>query len=77
MLAQQHLTLAFAELFLDLRFDVFLRIHDGDLPLHVNEHAAQPVLDRERFQQLLALQRLDVEMASDEVGEGAGVADTL
>ena len=77
LLAEQHLTLAFAQLFLDLRFDVFLRIDDGDLPLHVHEHAAQPVLDRERFQQLLTLQRLDVQMAGDQIGEGAGVADTL
>jgi len=38
----------------------------------VHEHAAQPVLDRNRLQQLLALQRLDVEMAGDEVGEVAG-----
>src|SRR5438093_1974635 len=77
LLAQQHLALAFAQLFLDLRLDVFLRIDDGDLALHVHQHATQPILHRERLQQLLALQRLDVEMAGDEIGEGAGVADPL
>ena len=77
LLAEQHLTLAFTELFLHLRLDVFLRIDDGDLALHVNEHATQPVLDRQRFQQLLALQRLDVEMSGDEIGECARVSDPL
>ena len=77
LLAQQHLALPFTELFLDLRLDVFLRVDDGDLALHVHQDATQPVLHRERLQQLLALQRLDVEMAGDEIGEGAGVADPL
>src|SRR6185503_19456876 len=49
----------------------------GDLPLHVHEHAAQPVLDRQRLEQLLPLERLDVQVTRHEVGQSARIAHTL
>ena len=75
LLAQVHLALAAAELFLDLRLDVLLRREHVDLALDVDEHAAQAVLDRERLEQGLLLGDRDVEVAGDEVGEAAGLVD--
>ena len=43
----------------------------------MDEHPAQPVFHSERFEQLLAFERLNVEMSGDEVGECAGVRDSL
>ena len=51
LLAQVHLALPLAELFLDLRLDLFLRLEQADLALHVHEHAAQPLLDAQRLEQ--------------------------
>ena len=50
LLAQEHLALSFAQLFLDLRLDVFLRFEQADLALHVHEHATQALFHRERLQ---------------------------
>ena len=43
LLAQEHLALAVAELFLDLAFDVLLGVEDRDLLLSVEEHRAQAI----------------------------------
>ena len=51
LLAQVHLALPAADLFLDLGLDVLLRRKHVDLALHVDEDAPQPVLDRERLEQ--------------------------
>ena len=44
LLPQEHLTLALAQLFLDLGLDVLLSVEHADLPLDVNEDTPQPVL---------------------------------
>ena len=51
LLAQEHLALALAQLFLDLRLDVLLRVEHADLALEVDQHAAEPLLDREGLEQ--------------------------
>ncbi len=73
LLAQVHLALAAADLFLDLGLDVLLRRQDVHLALHVHEHAAQAVLDRKRLEQDLLLGDRDVEVPGDEVGQAAGL----
>ena len=75
LLAQVHLALALAELFLDLRLDLLLRLEQADLPLHVHEHAAQPLLDAERLEQALLLGDGQLDVAGDEVGEPARLGD--
>ena len=77
LLAQQHLALALAQLLLDLGLDVVLRVRDGDLSLDVHEHPAQPVFDRQHLEELLAFERLDVEVAGDEVRQLPGLGDSL
>ena len=69
MLPQEQLALPLPQLLLDLGLDLLLGVEHADLPLDVNQHTAQPVLDRERFQQRLALGRLDLEVTGHEVGE--------
>ena len=69
LLAQVHLALALAQLFLDLRLDLFLRLEHADLPLDVHEHAAQPLLDAQRLEQPLLLGDGQLDVAGDEVGE--------
>ena len=64
LFAEQHFALALAELFLYLRLDVLLHVEHTDLPLHVHQHTAQPIFDRERFQQRLALRRRNVVVKS-------------
>ena len=51
LLAQEHLALPLAQLLLDLRLDVLLGLEHPDLALHVHQHAAQPLLDREGLEQ--------------------------
>ena len=46
LLAQEHLALPLAQLLLDLRLDVLLRLEHADLALHVDQHAAEPLLDQ-------------------------------
>ncbi len=55
LLAQVHLALPLAQLLLDLRLDLFLRLEHADLPLDVDEHAAEPLLDAQRLEQALLL----------------------
>ena len=53
MLAQIHLALTLAELFLDLRLDFLLHLEQADLTLDVHQHATKSFLDAERFEQTL------------------------
>ena len=73
LLAQEHLALPVAQLLLDLRLDLLLRVEDVDLALDVDERPAEAVLDGERLEQELPLGRRDVDVAGDEVGEPARV----
>ncbi len=73
LLAKEHLALTLAELLLDLGLDVLLRVHEADLALDVHEDTPEPVLDRQRLEERLALHRGDVEVARHEVGEPSGV----
>ena len=75
LLAQIHLALALAELFLHLRLDLLLRFEQADLPLHVHEHATQPLLDAQRLEQPLLLGDGELDVAGDEVGELARIGD--
>ena len=53
LLAQIHLALPLTQLFLHLRFDLFLRLDHGDLTLHVHQHTPEAFLDRQRLEQSL------------------------
>ncbi len=75
LLAQVHLALAASELFLHLLLDVLLRGKDVDLPLHVHEGAAEPVLDGQRLEERLPLRGRDVDVSGDEVREPPGLVD--
>ena len=55
LLAEEHLALPFAELFLDLRLDLVLRRQHADLLLDVDQDPAQPFLDAQRLEQGLLL----------------------
>ena len=76
LLAEEHLPLPLAQFLLDLRLDVLLGVEHTDLALHVHQHPAQPLLDRQRLEQDLALLGSDVEVAGDQVGEPAGFVDS-
>ena len=71
LLAQEHLALPLAQLLLDLGLDVLLGVEHADLALHVDQDAAEPLLDAQRLEQRLPLGRGDVDVAGDEVGEPA------
>src|SRR6059036_223138 len=73
LLPQEHLALALAQLFLDLGLNVLLGVEHTDLPLDMNEDAPQPLFHRQRFEQPLALRRLDLEVARHQIREAAGV----
>ena len=77
LLAQVHLALALAQLFLDLRLDLFLHLEHADLLLDVHEHAAEPLFDAQRLEQSLLLGRLQLDVAGDEVGEAARIGDRI
>ena len=47
------------------------------MALHVHEDAAQPVFDRERLEQLLALEGLNVEMPRNQIRQSARIAHAL
>ena len=75
LLAQVHLALPLAQLFLDLRLDLLLHLEHADLLLDVHEHAAEPFLDAQRLEQALLFGRLKLDVAGDQVGETAGIGD--
>ena len=75
LLAQVHLALAAADLFLDLGLDVLLGREHVDLPLDADQDAAQPVLDRERLQQSLLVGNRDVEVSGHQVRQASGLVD--
>ena len=73
LLAEEHLPLPVAQLFLDLRLDLLLRVEDVDLPLDVDERPPHAILDRERLEEELPLGRRNVDVTRHEVGELARV----
>ena len=75
LLAQEHLPLAVAELLLDLRLDLRLGVEHGDLPLHRDQHTAQPLLDRSRLEQRLPLRVRQLDVRRHQVGEVRRLAD--
>src|SRR3989449_10570376 len=77
LLAQQHLTLPLAQLLLDLRLDLLLSVDDADLALDVDQHPPQSLLDCEGLEQRLALGRFHLEVPRHEIGEPAGIGDSL
>ncbi len=77
MLPQEHLALPLADLLLDLRLDLLLRLGKLQLPLHVNQHPPQPFLDSARLQQRLALGRGDVDVPSYEIRKAPGLLDAF
>src|SRR2546430_14984532 len=64
-------------LFRSLRLDLLLGVDAADLSLDVDEHAPQSLLDREGLEQGLALGRLPLDVARHEVGEPAGIRDSV
>ncbi len=77
LLAQEHLALAVAELFLDLGLDVLLGLQHVELPLDVHQDAPHPLLDREGLEQHLALRLAQVGVAGHQVGEPARLVHPL
>ena len=77
LFAQEHLALPFAQLFLNLRLDVFLRFKQPDLTLHVHKHAAQPFFNRQRLEKSLLFRDSQFDVASDEIAEPAGIVDRI
>ena len=75
LLAQIHLALALAELFLDLRLDVFLRLEQADLALHVNENAPQTLFDAECLEQTLFLRNRQLDVTRHQIGKTTRVGD--
>ena len=73
LLAEVHLLLALAQLGLDLRLDLVLRLEHADLALDQDQDAAEPVLDAEGLQEVLLLLERQLDVAGDEVGEPGGV----
>jgi hypothetical protein len=77
LLAQEHLALPLAQFLLDLRLDLLLRLEHADLPLHVNEHAPQPLLDTQRLEQALFLGHGEFDVAGNEVGKPSRLLDRI
>ena len=73
LLAQVHLALALAELFLHLRLDLLLHLDHADLSLHVHEHATEAVLDREVLEQPLPLRHRELDVAGYQIRELARI----
>ena len=77
LLAQEHLALALAELLLDLRLDLLLRLEERDLALHVHEYLPQALLHREGLEEPLLLRHGELDVPGDEVGELARLGDRV
>ena len=77
LFAQKHLALTLAQLLLDLRLDILLRLHESDLALHVHQHPAQPILHRQRLEQSLLLRHRQLDVAGHKVRETPGVVDRV
>jgi len=77
LLAEIHLALALAQLFLNLRLDLGLGIEHADLALDVDQHASEPLFDRQGLQEGLPLGDGEVEVARHEVGEATGLGHVL
>jgi hypothetical protein len=73
LLAQEHLALSFAQLFLNLRLDLLLSLQHPDLALDVDEHAAQALLDTQRLQESLLFRDRELDVAGHQVGELARI----
>ena len=77
LLAQIHLPLPLAQLFLDLRLDVFLRLEQTDLTLHVHQNPAKSLFDAQSLQQSLLLWNRKLDVAGDEIGEPTGICNRI
>ena len=75
LLAEKHLALPLAQLLLDLGFDVFLRVQQVDLPLHVHQYPPEPLLHRQGLEQRLALRRGYVDVPGHQIGKLARLVD--
>ncbi len=73
LLAQIHLSLTLAQFFLDLGLDVFLRLEQTNLPLHVDEYAAKALLHAQCFKQSLLFGNGKLDVAGDEIGKPTGL----
>src|SRR6266446_3998465 len=72
-----HARLPLAQLFLNLRLDVFLRFEKPDLALHVNENTAQPLLDAQRLEKALLFWNGKLDIASYKVGKTPRLGDGI
>ena len=77
LLAEVHLALALAQLLLDLRLDLGLGVEHADLALDVDQHATEPLLDRQGLQEGLLLGDGQLDVARHEVGEATGLGHVL
>ena len=77
LLAEVHFALAFAEFFLNLGLDLRLGLQHAELALNVDEDAAHPFLDGERFEQFLLLGNGQLDVTGDEVGERPRLGDVV
>ena len=77
MLAQKHLALPLPNLLLDLGLDLLLGLDQFELPLYVNQHPAQSLLDTARLQQRLPALCRDVEIPGDEIREPPRIFHTF
>ena len=77
LFAQVDLALTIAEFLLDLGLDLFLGIEHRDLPLHLHQHTAEPLVDCHGFEQRLALPGLEIEVAGHQVGKATRVVDAV
>ena len=75
LLAQEDLLLAVTELFLHFGLEIVLSLDDLQLPLHVNQHPTQPLLDGQDFEQLLTLFERNVDITRHQVGQATGILD--
>ena len=65
----------FAELFLNLGFDILLRVQQLQLTLHMYQDSPESLLYTSSFEERLSVGRIDIEMASYEVSEPPGIFD--
>ncbi len=70
---EEHFSLSLADFLLDLGLDLFLRLHEIELSLDVDEDTTQALLDPPGLEQCLSLARGDVDVPRHQVGEPTGV----
>jgi hypothetical protein len=65
--------LAIAQLLLDPRLDVLLRLEDADLSLHVEQNTTQSILDGEGLEQSLPFDVSYLQIAGHEIGQATRI----